>query len=461
VVGGPFQIDLVPEEYDQAPHFGFRVRHRDEHAKKTVEEPTWRRAELEAMYGAGSYQQLEAARRLEELEAKRAWGRREILGPFTSPKEKVVFPPPYYKANHKPKAEVKGTPFMQGTRVYCRLRDGADERAGTIVGGTQLLGDLHSKYTGYAGFLVCLDQPLQSRDRARCRESEPFLGYCHGAAVATRRIRTMDDRNEREVWRGFPDHLGMAVTDPEKNVDNVDFRYLDYGRILYTQDQGRSVLIHWLSSDRLLEEYSARFHSRESFGRYWDSCWFVPRSMLGFCALPMGSGGPPELWPADGSAALRSELPHKEGDYLIYRHSQSVNVDGVRRPEGGRRRYFVDKGTVLKVVAPDSKRGQYHVVVVGGCNSELVGHELRVNASAVEKLPFTWVPAGKTIEVVQEVVFKKTSLQGRKARVLVPTDGDGDLGVQFVDNLGAGSLDGAGKNGHCLYISAEAVKVSD
>ena len=60
-----------------------------------------------------------------------------------------------------------------------------------------------------------------------------------------------------------------------------------------------------------------------------------------------------------------------------------------------------------------------------------------------------------------KILPKNHPLQGEKATVILPVDPDGDIGVVFKENIGAGSLDGMGPNGHCLYIPEKSLKKSE
>jgi hypothetical protein len=48
-----------------------------------------------------------------------------------------------------------------------------------------------------------------------------------------------------------------------------------------------------------------------------------------------------------------------------------------------------------------------------------------------------------------------------KGKVILSTDAEGDVGIEFPDDIGAGSLDGIGREGHCIYIEASLVKSSE
>jgi hypothetical protein len=48
-----------------------------------------------------------------------------------------------------------------------------------------------------------------------------------------------------------------------------------------------------------------------------------------------------------------------------------------------------------------------------------------------------------------------------KGKVILSTDTEGDVGIEFKEDIGAGSLDGIGKEGHCIYIEADLVKSSE
>jgi hypothetical protein len=55
-------------------------------------------------------------------------------------------------------------------------------------------------------------------------------------------------------------------------------------------------------------------------------------------------------------------------------------------------------------------------------------------------------------------MFKKKNLQRSRGKVILATDFEGDVGIQFLEDIGAGSLDGIGKEGRCLYIPVESVE---
>jgi hypothetical protein len=89
---------------------------------------------------------------------------------------------------------------------------------------------------------------------------------------------------------------------------------------------------------------------------------------------------------------------------------------------------------------------------------ETLGMGVKIRTQDVMPFEGSFFSSGEEVEVVAEVVFRKKSLQGRRGRVILPTDADGDVGVEFPEDIGAGSLDGVGEEGRCLYIPADAVK---
>ena len=65
------------------------------------------------------------------------------------------------------------------------------------------------------------------------------------------------------------------------------------------------------------------------------------------------------------------------------------------------------------------------------------------------------------VEITAEINFKKRSLKGMVGEVILSTDRDGDVGIELKEDINAGSLDGVGKGGHCIYIEASLVKISE
>jgi len=122
-----------------------------------------------------------------------------------------------------------------------------------------------------------------------------------------------------------------------------------------------------------------------------------------------------------------------------------------------RRDYLLVKGTVLKVLA--GERDSYTVQVLGGCIKEAWGLSTRIRGNAITRFDLPYVEKGTKVEISANISFKKNDLQGKRGVVILGTDVDGDVGIQFTEDLGAGSLDGQGKARHCLYVPASTVKV--
>jgi hypothetical protein len=83
-----------------------------------------------------------------------------------------------------------------------------------------------------------------------------------------------------------------------------------------------------------------------------------------------------------------------------------------------------------------------------------------VKVKPKQVIPFTgaFVERNSRVQVIEDVFWKKKSLRNKRGLVVLPTDEDGDIGVQFDDPIDAGSLDGAGTEGCCLYLPATAVE---
>lgn len=86
----------------------------------------------------------------------------------------------------------------------------------------------------------------------------------------------------------------------------------------------------------------------------------------------------------------------------------------------------------------------------------LAGSRVRWDPTlSLHECPHPWIAAGTRVRIRDpELTFRKHPLHEREGIVKIGTDADGDVGVEFAEDLGAGSLDGAGKDGHCLFVPA-------
>jgi hypothetical protein len=127
-------------------------------------------------------------------------------------------------------------------------------------------------------------------------------------------------------------------------------------------------------------------------------------------------------------------------------------------------KYAVARGAILKRISSDKYdsddgvgRG-IMVRVMSGTSPDIIGRKLVVNKREVYLFKNTFIEAGNIVEVIANLTFRKKNLQGQRGEVILGTDLDGDIGMEFPEDIGAGSLDGVGREGRCLYIPTDSVR---
>lgn len=257
------------------------------------------------------------------------------------------------------------------------------------------------------------------------------VGAHRGAIVHRGNLEVLPSENG-DNWATLPSDIALVVTDEDK-VDGVLFKRGRVGRPLYLCHPDR-IIGRWEGSPGIDE-------SRD---------WEIPRDLVRFCLLD-DKGRPCHFWP---SFAPISKHQFKSGEVAIYFPDRT----GFRIQELMGGVAALCRGAILQIEALDGRRATARVL--GGCPTSSEGAKAVVETQHLRPFPHPWMSSGTLVEVTGEINFRRRPLKGQKGRVLVPTDSEGDVGVQFSENLGAGSLDGVGKNGHCLYINVEALKTS-
>jgi hypothetical protein len=168
----------------------------------------------------------------------------------------------------------------------------------------------------------------------------------------------------------------------------------------------------------------------------------------------LAGGEAKTLWPT----GLGGAVEHKVGDLC------KVSARSVSFCDDQDHEHVVPGGTVVELLEYSGDRYKtWHCRIIGGCSDFLVGQTLRIRASHMKThpKPDMFYRPGQTVEIVAEIDFRKKPLQGMKGKVILSTDAEGDVGIEFKEDIGAGSLDGIGREGHCIYIEASLVKSSE
>jgi len=324
----------------------------------------------------------------------------------------------------KDRIEEGDSVFQTGRRVTFRskyLRGGA---TGTLV----------KKVSPDGVWLVCSD--IQ---RAEFGQSSALCGRGHGLFVPEKNMELLLEGNDPGIWDNVPGHIGVVVTQ-DFHQDGILFHRGTIGRIVSSNPD--TSVISWINHSSC---GSGQFRNEAGLG----NCWTVPTPPLRMCRLAHDHGGNKQagdVWPA-----FESAVQFKSGDIVVYRGPKPTTIPGDRR------NYGICNGAILRIGA--ASRRHSAVTVLTGCDEKIIGAEVRVPTEWLVKFEHEFIPTKKKVEIVAEINFRKKSLQGKSGRVVLATDADGDVGVEFDEDIRGGCLDGAGRDGRCLYVSSKALRV--
>jgi hypothetical protein len=329
----------------------------------------------------------------------------------------------------------QGIKFPAGTRVTFRSPQSSEWEIGTIVGRTP---EMRGK-SRPGCVLVATDKTSKYND-----SNTKYTGRNHGTIIDIEQtgMQEMDDPQ----WELVPEHIGIVA---RKGFiqDDVKIPTGSTGRIINDMSRNHgTVSVSW-------NFHNANFSNFvDAAGKERNNIWEVPSSKINLCN--MGGGGVKTVWPG----GLGEAIEHKVGD-LCKVSARSVSFTTDREQE-----VVVSGGTVVELLEYSGDRYKtWYCRIIGGCADSLVGQTLKIRASHMKThpKPDLFYRPGQQVEIVAKIDFRKKPLQGMKGKVILSTDSEGDVGIEFPDDIGAGSLDGIGREGHCIYIEASLVKSSE
>ncbi len=314
--------------------------------------------------------------------------------------------------------------YPTGTRVSVRSTGEEDPLYGTIVE----LENSRSRIPDTA-YLVCMDKPRP----AHYKDYPKTCGTGHGRITAASAITTAGSnfRTTREMYAGVPTHIGMFVP---KSFSQQGKTYPEgsSGRVL--EMRTNAVRIRWYLYGGGLCEVK-------------DASW-VPKESVRWGRIHGGHRKATEWY----TGTSRSD--HEAGDILIYCSAAPLHIPGTQ--------YVITKGVILEFAGGASDRRHINVHIRAGMDPEIIGYAIKVPKSSVRLFKEPYIPAGEEVEITAEIMFRRKNLRGKRGTVVLATDSEGDVGIEFSEEMEAGSLDGAGTEGKCLYIPADAVnKISE
>lgn len=151
------------------------------------------------------------------------------------------------------------------------------------------------------------------------------------------------------------------------------------------------------------------------------------------------------------------EISFKVGDMVTIQGSEQVKALRDNKPS------YIPSETVYQIKEINENIQAVLLEIIGKCDYELLGLSIQVPIRKV--VPYCQIPSimkkDQEIEICADIKFRKTSLLGKRGKVIIPTDLEGDVGVEFMEDLQAGSLDGVGNQGKCLYIKERALRITE
>ncbi len=295
---------------------------------------------------------------------------------------------------------------------------------------------------------VCFDTPIDPdvADYSLGDLTKP--GY--GMFVPKESVRILEDQSAFITFQRVPSHVGVVVIEDTK-VDDVAFEAGQTGRIVM-QPQGADgrVMVNWNFDNKNFYDAGRSDDAyRQDVPRdNYPCCYNVPRNLLAFCRLD-SKGRASAIWPNSGEQG--DDTPWKKGDFL------RLLVAEPQRIVGGDRNFRISPGTIVKYQG-QVDRYKAQVTLAGGCDPAILGVPTIVSAKGLEKLEEEFIDAGGEVEITATISFRKRDLKGMRAVVVLPLDQDGEVGLQFKEDIEAGSLDGHGENKRCLYVHHSDVK---
>lgn len=252
------------------------------------------------------------------------------------------------------------------------------------------------------------------------------------------RLGTMDPKQEESKFLG-------VVAREAFSKDDREFPAGSFGRIV--KIDGDCAEISWSHPNK----YELRGLRDGTPG--WGQRWSVELERLNLCELKPSEKPPGFAVGMSYSHMIRTTgTPcFRVGDILYYTAQSPYRFNSYGS---------IVRGTVLRTARDFYDKPEYNsiVAVVGSGSGMSKEVQFTIQRKHLAPFPHTWIDRGKKVRVISPVNFRKVNLSGFRGKVVSGTDIDGDVGVEFeVDVPGAGSLDGAGKDGRCLFIPAASL----
>jgi hypothetical protein len=332
-----------------------------------------------------------------------------------------------------------------GTRVEFSSSNTGEMETGTVVGTTTEV-DPRGHYSCPKTLLICSDEY-----NAANQQGTLYTGEGHGVVVDPCEGGITSIQPDG-MWHLVPAHVGVYAF-KSFNQDGRLFKKGTTGRILRTHSDGHMAHIQWNAG----RPGDLTFNWTDKAGNKWNHVWVVPVSYLRMCNLT--DRRDKVVWPAGIQQKVGTVF--KVGDLALL-PANSVNCTDRR----GKTTATLPPGTVVELLSNYTAGDilAWECKIAGGsCEEPFLGVVVKIKESSLSPVedPERFFRPNQMVEITAEVGYRDTPLKGRKGRVVLGTDEDGDVGVELDTDIGAGSLDGAGKQGYCIYIGADALGSSE
>lgn len=354
---------------------------------------------------------------------------------------------------------------MQG--IFTGLRVGVvDEGGGPAAIGT-VVGDVRDFLPSSAtrkfrnipvALLVCMDDRGTSNQDGGER-AEVFTGRYRNRIVGSERLFLLDGqfKNEPKHFSDLPEDVYVYTLETIKLSNGTTLNRSETGRLLCRSENMATVQWHFRTHNFNLLDIP-HVESLLSGGADLTNICQVPIQTLAWCRGSMLLVQKSCRWPRYSSGSRKQ---YQTDDLVVIhggRHLKLVDMLGNNRS--------ISEGIIARVLPfPEGEESARHIRVriVAVADLDLLDTVATVPLEIVT--PFhagdLLFERKKKVEIVADIDFRNQALKGKIATVVLPTDGDGDVGLEFQEDLKAGSLDGAGKQGHCLYVPTSALKASE
>jgi len=322
--------------------------------------------------------------------------------------------------------------FQTGDRVYWEAKH---TQTGTIIDLAKLVQLRPGRV------VVCTDEDGWTHYSSTNEDLARYTGRGHSFLAKREELGHCNPGND---YTTIPAHIAVMVAQ-DFQYDGMSFGSGTIGRAISSGDPETDyMLISWKT------KRNNNFYDHYVDNKLYSHCYAVPTKDLTWCRLSLRAGvpcRPKEIWPGK---LLGGPSPTVEvGQFVIYNAKSGLMANDDFRT--GR----ISPGTILKILAVSN---HYSAEAVGACHPGALGLKLKVRFNQVTPFPFNYILEGTSVEISADLTFRKRNLKNKTGIVVLPTDADGDVGIEFQDDIGAGSLDGHGRAGCCLYVPSEILK---